>query len=236
MSRSIDGVIFAETWHRTANEVLDIANKPYVFVHRQFASTHQYSVTPDEVFGARLATSHLIALGHRRIGYINGPEHFYASADRLRGYQAELAAHTIPFDPALVTRGDWEVESGYAGCRQLLQASPRPTAIFAGNDRMAVGAIYALFDAGLRVPEEMAVVGYDNQEVARIFRPSLTTVTLPLYEMGQATAQMLLDLMEGQSGPAEEVKIRGQLIVRASCGSTNGAGAAAAPNPRRRRR
>ena len=218
VSRSIDGVIFAETWHRTANEALDLANRPYVFVHRQFGSEHQYSVTPDEVYGARLATGHLVRLGHRRIGYINGPEQYYASADRLRGYQEELAAAGMAFDPNLVTRGDWQVESGYWAGRQLLAATPRPTAIFAGNDLMAAGAMYALFDAGLRVPQDIAIVGYDNQEIARIFRPSMTTVTLPLYEMGQTSAQMLLSLMRGQPKTQEEVKIRGHLIVRESCG------------------
>ncbi len=219
VSRSSDGIIFAETWHRSANETLALANKPYVFVHRQFASESRASVTPDEVYGARLATGHLLRLGHRRIGYINGPEHFYASADRLRGYQEELAAHGVALDDALVTRGDWQVESGYTAASALLEARPRPTAIFAGNDLMAVGAMYAIFDAGLRVPQDVAIVGYDNREIARLFRPSLTTVTLPLYEMGKASAQLLLDLMDGDEAPAQEIRIRGRLIIRESCGA-----------------
>jgi DNA-binding LacI/PurR family transcriptional regulator len=219
VSRSIEGVIFAETWHRSANETLDLANRPYVFVHRQFASTHPYSVTPDEIYGARLATGHLLRLGHRCIGYINGPEHFYASTDRLQGYREELASAGIMFDPALVTRGDWNVDSGYQAGRQLLTGTPPPSAIFAANDLMAAGAMYALFDAGFRVPQEIAVVGYDNQDIAHIFRPAMTTVTLPLYEMGQASARMLLSLMRGQAESREEVKIRGRLIVRESCGA-----------------
>jgi LacI family transcriptional regulator len=218
-SRSIDGIIFAETWHRSANEILELSNKPFVFVHRQFASEHPYSVTPDEIYGARLATGHLVDLGHRRIAYINGPVEFYASSDRLRGYAEELAEHGIAYDPALVTRGDWQVESGYAGAVELLAAEPRPTAIFAGNDLMAAGAMYAIFDAGLRVPQDVALVGYDNREIARIFRPSLTTVTLPLYGMGQASAQMLLDMLAGKEQLHEEIKIRGRLIIRESCGA-----------------
>jgi LacI family transcriptional regulator len=218
-SRSIDGIIFAETWHRSANEILELSSKPFVFVHRQFGSEHPYSVTPDEVYGARLAVSHLIKLGHRRIGYINGPVQFYASADRLRGYCEELAVNGILFDPALVTRGDWQVESGYAAAAELLTIQPRPTAIFAGNDLMAAGAMYAIFDAGLRVPQDIAVVGYDNREFARIFRPSLTTISLPLYGMGHASAQILLDLLAGKDEPHEEIKIRGRLIIRESCGA-----------------
>lgn len=218
-SRSIDGIIFAETWHRSANEILELSNKPFVFVHRQFASEHPNSVTPDEVYGARLAVSHLVGLGHRRIGYINGPVQFYASADRLRGYCEELAVHGIIFDPALLTRGDWQVESGYAAAAELLAIQPRPTAIFAGNDLMAAGAMYAIFDFGLRVPHDIAIVGYDNREIARIFRPSMTTITLPLYGMGQASAQILLDLLAGKDEPHDEIKIRGRLIVRESCGA-----------------
>jgi len=219
VSRSSDGIIFAETWHRSADETLALSNKPFVFVHRQFASESHASVTPDEVYGARLATGHLAQLGHRRIGYINGPEHYYASGDRLRGYREELAAHAIPFDEALIIRGDWQVESGYAAAIALLDVRPRATAIFAGNDLMAAGAMYAIFDAGLHVPQDVAVVGYDNREIARIFRPSMTTVTLPLYAMGKASAQLLLDLMDGVAVPAQEIQIRGRLIVRESCGA-----------------
>jgi DNA-binding LacI/PurR family transcriptional regulator len=188
-------------------------------VHRQFASEHPYSVTPDEVFGASVAVGHLIGLGHRRIGYISGPVQFYASADRLRGYAQELAAHKIVYDPGLVTRGDWQVESGYAAAVELLAVEPRPTAIFAGNDLMAAGAMYAIFDAGLRVPQDVAIVGYDNREIARIFRPSLTTVTLPLYGMGQASADILLAMLAGKDELHEEIKIRGRLIIRESCGA-----------------
>lgn len=219
VSRSIDGIIFSETWHRTAVQMLDVASRPYVFVHRQFAVPGQFSAIPDELYGAQLATAHLVKLGHHRIGYINGPEHFYASEVRLQGYQAELAKAGIPYDPALVSRGNWDVDGGYAAARQLLDAQPRLTALFAGNDLMAAGAIYALRDAGLRVPEDVAVVGYDDREISRIFRPALTTVTLPCYEMGQASGQMLLDRMAGRSDAGEEVKVRGHLILRQSCGA-----------------
>ena len=166
VSRSIDGIIFSETWHKTAVELLDVASKPYVFVHRQFAVAGQFSAIPDERYGAQLATSHLTGLGHRRIGYINGPEHYYASEVRLAGYQAELANAGIAYDPALVARGDWKVDGGYAAMQTVLQSAPDLTALFAGNDLMAAGAIYALRDAGRRVPEDVAVVGYDDRDLA----------------------------------------------------------------------
>jgi LacI family transcriptional regulator len=219
VSRSIDGIVFSETWHHTAVESLDLASKPYVFVHRQFAAPGQASVIPDERYGAHLAMRHLFSLGHRRIGYINGPEQYYASALRLEGYRAELAGAGLEFDAALVARGDWELESGYAAMQRLLEARPRLTALFAGNDLMAAGAIYALQDAGLRVPHDVAVVGYDDREISRTFRPRLTTVTLPCYALGQAAAQMLLDRMAGKLEVSEEVQVRGCLLVRESCGA-----------------
>jgi DNA-binding LacI/PurR family transcriptional regulator len=220
ISRSIDGVLFVESWHRSANETLDLAQKPCVFAHRQFAAPNPYSVRPDEVYGAQLAVGHLIRLGHREIGYINGPAHYYASAERLQGYQLELDKAGIPFDPALVADGDWSVESGYRAMQTLLEREIRPTALFAANDLMAVGAIYAMADANLRVPEDIAVVGYDDREIATIFRPALTTVTLPCYEMGHASARMLLNLLEGAQESGDEVRIRGRLIVRDSCGTS----------------
>ena len=124
VSRSIDGMIFVETWHREANEAVEIANKPYAFVHRQFAAAHPNSITPDEVYGAQLAVNHLIQLGHRRIGFITGPEEYYASHDRLQGYQIELARASIPLDVDLVTVADWETSGGYAATQELLQLWP----------------------------------------------------------------------------------------------------------------
>lgn len=222
LSHSVAGVVFVETWLHTANSILDLANKPYVFAHRLFGTPDQYSVIPDEIYGSRLAVHHLLSLGHRRIGYINGPQEYYASTDRLRGYQLELAEAGITFDPTLVEAGDWLQPSGYQAAQRLLNNPVRPTAIFSANDRMAVGAIYALQDAGLRVPEDIAVVGYDNQEMASIVRPSITTVTLPCREMGQAAAKLLLSVLNHQPVGPEELKVKGELIVRQSCGASIG--------------
>ena len=105
VSRSIDGVIFVESWHRSANETLDLAGRPYVFVHRQFDAGYRYSVAPDEVYGAKLAVQHLMRLGHVRIGFVNGPIHFYASTDRLQGYREAITASGIAFDEQLVAAG-----------------------------------------------------------------------------------------------------------------------------------
>jgi DNA-binding LacI/PurR family transcriptional regulator len=222
ISRSIDGIIFVESWLRGANPTLDLANKPYVFVHRLFSGTFNNSVLVDEKYGARLAVEHLAKLGHRRIAFINGPSGWDASADRLAGYKDVLAQLGIAYDPQLVEEGNWEVQSGYPAARKFLALEQRPSAIFAANDLMALGAIYAIQEAGLRVPEDIALVGYDDRDIAGLSRPTITTVTLPCYEMGQASARLLLSRLENQIETEEPIRIRGKLIIRESCGAETG--------------
>lgn len=221
--RQMDGIIFVETWHRSAKAIRQITDKPFAFVHRIFRGESENSIRVDELYGARLAVSHLIQLGHTRIGFINGPKNWDAAKERLRGYRTELAEHKIPYSERLVKEGDWEVKGGYAAAQKLLERPKnRPTAIFAANDLMALGATYAIQEVGLRVPEDVAVVGYDNRNFAGIVRPALTTVTLPAYEMGNAAAKLLLNLINKRIADVENIEIRGELIVRQSCGADKG--------------
>jgi DNA-binding LacI/PurR family transcriptional regulator len=220
LSHSVEGVVFVETWLSTASSMLELANKPYVFAHRLFGTPKKNSIVADDTYGARLAVSHLIKSGHRRIGHISGPEEFYASVARLQGYQTELAEAGITFDPTLVEACDnWQLPSGYQAAQRLLKITLPPTAIFAANDRIALGAIHAIQDAGLRVPEDVAVVGYDNEELASLVRPAITTVTLPRYEIGQAGANLLQKLINQEIGASEELQVKGELIIRQSCGA-----------------
>jgi LacI family transcriptional regulator len=222
ISRSMDGIIFVESRLHGANPTLDLANKPYVFVHRLFSGTYGNSVLVDERYGAHLAIEHLVGLGHKRIAFINGPHGWDASANRLVGYQEALTQLGIPYDPELVEEGTWEVQSGYPAAKKFLALAQQPTAIFAANDLMALGAIYAIQDAGLRVPEDIALVGYDDREITSITRPTITTISLPCYEMGQTSAQLLLNLIENQKEMEGPVRIQGKLIIRESCGAEEG--------------
>jgi len=217
---SIKGIIFVETWHRQATSELGLNDKKVVFVHRLFSLPSLYSIVPDEIYGARLATQHLVDLGHQRIAYINGPMNYYASTDRLKGYQSILHEAGIAFDESIIARGDWEVRSGFEAALRLLDHPERPTALFAANDKMALGAIYAAQKLGLRIPYDLAVVGYDDTELASLVQPMITTVTLPCYEMGEAAARMLLELLAGSDDYKEEQRIRGELMIRESCGAT----------------
>jgi len=220
--RQIDGIIFVESCIRSSDEVSKLADKPHVFVHRLFSSLSPNSVVPDDLHGARLAARHLAHLGHRRIAFINGPEGWDATINRMAGYQEELAAWGIPFDAALVQRGDWEVQSGYLAAKNLMGLKERPTAIFAGNDLMALGAIYAIQEAGLRVPEDVALVGYDDRDLSGFVRPAITTIRMPCEEMGYTSAELLLRIIGGEVECIEPILIQGELVVRQSCGAREG--------------
>ena len=220
VNRPVDGIIFVESLHAATSDTLEQINKPTVFVHRLFASSVKNSVVPDDRYGSKLAVNHLAALGHRRIAYINGPERWHSAKRRLAGYKEALEALGLSVDSALIQPGDWEIAGGYDATQKLLEIEARPTAIFAANDLMALGAIYAIQDARLRVPNDVAVVGYDDRDFARIFRPKITTVSLPVYEMGVAAAELILkQLTEGRQDEEEEEKVKGQLFIRESCGA-----------------
>lgn len=219
ISRSIDGVIFVESWRDEPNNTLDLANKPYAFVYRLFNGSYANSVILDDISGAKLAVEHLLKLGHRRIAFINGPHGWEASRERLVGYQNTLAQYGIPYNPSLIETGDWEVGSGYQAAKKFLLLPDRPTAVFAANDLMALGAIYAIQEAGLSVPGDVAIVGYDDREIASFSNPTITTIRPPSFEMGQMAAQLILDCLENQTEVKDPIRLQGQLIIRESCGA-----------------
>jgi LacI family transcriptional regulator len=219
VSRPVDGIIFVEYSHFAVNETLEQSNKPYVFVHRLFGSNILNSVVPDDHYGAALAVRHLINLGHQRIAYINGPEGWHTSQRRLAGYKDELTANGIAIDPDLIQPGDWEFEGGYMAATNLLALNHLPTAVFAANDVMALGAICAIQNASLNVPNDIAIVGYDNRGFARIVRPKISTVSMPVYEMGRTAAEMLLKQIEEGRQAIDEIKIKGSLFIRETCGA-----------------
>jgi LacI family transcriptional regulator len=220
--RQIDGIIFVESHIRSSVEVSALINKPHLFVHRLFNSLGVNSIVPDDHYGARLAVKHLVELGHRRIAFINGPEAWDATTNRFAGYRDELLASGIEFDPALVYQGDWQVQSGYGVAQQLLALSQRPTAVFAANDLMALGVIYAAQDVGLSVPSDLALVGYDDRDFTGFVRPALTTIQMPCEKMGQVAADSLLRLIKGEIEVVEPTQVQGQLVVRQSCGMGKG--------------
>ena len=219
LGRAVDGMIFVESGHLVPTAELEKAGKPYMFVHRLFGASIQHSVVPDDYAGTQLAMAHLFSLGHRLIAHISGPHGWHSARRRVDGYLDALAAHAIAIEPGLMLESDWKFEGGAEATQQLLAASPRPTAIYVANDHMAWGAIETIRAAGLRVPDDVAIVSYDNREFSRVLRPKLTTVSLPAYEMGKKAAEQLSLKLLGETVAADEVKICGTLYIRESCGA-----------------
>ncbi|HLH83782.1 MAG TPA: LacI family DNA-binding transcriptional regulator [Trebonia sp.] len=166
--------------------------------------------------GGLAATDHLLSLGHRRIGAITGPNDYLCSLARVDGYRSALERAGVAFDPALVRYGDFHHEGGFARAVELLELPDPPTAIFAGSDQQAFGVYEAARQRGLRIPEDLSVVGFDDLPVARWASPPLTTVRQPLAEMGSAAAQMLGELIEGLPLRSNRVELSTELIVRES--------------------
>ena len=174
------------------------------------------SVSAAHMSGADQAMKHLLDLGHRRVAQITGPRGWVATEDRRRGYRAALAASGILPDPTLEREAEPEIDQGRAAAEQLLELSEPPTAIFAFNDNIAIGAIQAARARGLRVPEELSVVGFDDVEHATIVTPALTTVRQPLAEMGRTGVSLLMRLLEGQRFETLHVELATRLVVRDS--------------------
>lgn len=183
----VEAVIYATVMTRqvAVPEALYNAGVPVVLLNCFSADRHFPSVVPAETAGGRRATEALIAAGHRRIAHITGEMWMDAARDRLRGYREALAAAGIPDDPALVVEGNWLPSSGYETTRRLMLLANPPTAIFCANDRTAIGCYEALKELGFRIPEDVSVVGYDDDEVARHLSPLLTTIELPHRLMGR---------------------------------------------------
>jgi LacI family transcriptional regulator len=166
--------------------------------------------------GGRAATEHLTSLGHRRIGFIAGPTSLLCSRARLDGYRAALDAAGLPVSDELVQPGDFYHESGFRGASALMALPDPPTAIFASSDQMAFGVYEGLRQRGLRVPDDVSVVGFDDLPEARWASPPLTTVRQPLAEMGTLAARMLLRLSRGEETESPRVELATDLIVRNS--------------------
>lgn len=171
----------------------------------------------DNRSGARSAVAHLIEQGHTRIGMIAyAPTVFTGAEERIQGYRDALDTHGIEVDEDLIRAGAYSSESGYAAMLDLLRAETKPTAIFASSDEIAMGVLAALHEQGVRVPDEMAVVGFDDNPLSRFTIPALTTVHLPFEEMGRQAGKLLLDLIRQKAEPDVEHRLPTELVVRKS--------------------
>jgi LacI family transcriptional regulator len=192
---------------------------PFVVIDPRYALPDGVpSVGAAHSAGAKAAVDHLIGLGHTRIAAITGPSDWCANQFRLDGYRAALASAGVLPQPEWIAASDFSIDGGFAAAREFLALSPRPTAIFAFNDNMAIGALYAAREVGIAVPRALSIVGFDDVESASLVAPMLTTVRQPLQEMGRMAANLLTRIMDGQTVEALRVDIETRLVVRESTG------------------
>jgi LacI family transcriptional regulator len=190
---------------------------PYVVIDHQGFDSFSPTVVASNQRGAHEATAYLLCLGHRRIGFIAWTAKTSSAFERLEGYRAALAAQNVPFDPALVSAGNFVQPDGFVAAQKLLDLDPPPTAFFAANDESAFGAIEAIRSRGLTIPGDLSIVGFDDIPRAAYMFPPLTTVRQPLIDMGRAAARLLLTYIQEPERAAERVVLDTQIVLRESC-------------------
>ena len=220
MQGSVDGLI---VMYPNVNALLDKnsfpVDIPLVLLHNRASDDRFYSITVDNFGGAHAMVNHLIQVGHQRIAIIKGEDSNIDAIERLRGYNEAIKAAGL--DYRTVFGGDFTQNSGYEAARQILSSSPMPTAVFASNDAMAIGAMSAFREAGLSIPEDIAIAGFDDIPIAKYLSPPLTTIRFSIKKMGELAVQNLIGAMAplGQEAAKQEL-LPAELVVRQSCGST----------------
>jgi LacI family transcriptional regulator len=210
-------VIDYETLESSYLELLRQRQFPYVLIGQIDEQKKSTVVDSSNWQGGYEATRYLIELGHKKIAFITGFMAIHSARERLAGYQAALQEAGLAVDERLIVEGDFQVNGGYKAAQRLLELSPRPTAIFASNDVSAFGAMDALRHAGLNVPKDMSVIGFDDVPQASTIYPKLTTVRQPLGEMGHLAVKLLLEQINHSETNPKQITLETSLIIRDSC-------------------
>ena len=221
-SEHVDGVLITPVQtDKKSILMLEESGIPFVLVARHFSDVDTDFVVADDVQGGYLATTHLIEKGHERIAFINGPSYNSSAIERFQGYNKALNEHNIKVNERLITNGALTMEDGYAHARALLaKSAPNPTALFTFSDFVALGAMKAVREAGLRIPDDMAIVGYDDIAFAFCLEVPLTTVRIPKREIGEEVVSILGKKMSGEKCHSR-LRMPVELVVRQSSLSTN---------------
>ena len=219
LAAKVDGLILAsEGICLGCLETLQQRDTPVVVLGRTTRHASVDSLRPENIGGAQTAVTHLLGHGYRRIAMIAGPRTQQHAADRERGYEMALQSHGIPYDPALVVYGDFGEASGYRTMQDLLFQTKPIDAVFAANDQMAIGALAAAGEAGIRVPEDVALIGFDDITAACYAQPPLTTVHQDMHGQGHLAVRMLLARIGGSTEATVTEVTPTELVVRRSCG------------------
>ncbi|MGM0877304.1 MAG: LacI family DNA-binding transcriptional regulator [Bacillota bacterium] len=226
LQKQADGMVLL-TARLDKTKLEEISNHfPMILACEYMDGLNVPSVSIDNISSARKATEHLIRLGHTKIAHITGTINVILSRDRLRGYQQAMMSHDLDIVSAYIQEGDFsfEFESGYNQMLKLLALETPPTAVFAFNDEMAMGAIKAAKDSGLNVPDDLAVVGFDNIKMSSVHEPKLTTINQPKYEIGKKAMELLLKIINGETMHKKKIVLKDELIIRESCNSESRVG------------
>ncbi len=201
--------------------VRDLYQKGFpIVLHGRLNGTDIPWVDVDNVCAAGMAVDHLLDLGHRRIGMItNAPLAYAASRQRLQGYRKALERAGLPYEEALVREGNFDEESGCVAVGELMSLEEPPSAVFVASDVVAMGALRALHEAGVHVPKQVAVVGFDDITAARFITPALTTVHVPTFGLGWSAAELLIRIIKGDRPNEAQVVLKSKLVARESCGT-----------------
>ncbi|KYP81414.1 LacI family DNA-binding transcriptional regulator [Ferroacidibacillus organovorans] len=219
-SKRVDGMILLTS--RTTDPLLELVTElriPSVLIGRPFNSLPISWINNDNRLAAHDMTQHLIRMGHRRIGYIGGSQELVVSLDRLRGYSDALFEADLKLDPQCIVSGEFLEDVGYSGMMRLLALAERPTAVVASDDVLAFGAMRAAGELGYSIPDDLAIVGFNDIPLAKLSNPPMTTVNVNIYELGVQATHLLLDEIQGSvRGPKHQI-IEHQLVIRRSCGA-----------------
>lgn len=217
LSKQVDGILYVGVHTRDVTGFIDI-NRPVVYLYSYTTLETDYSVNYDDELAAYEATNYLIQLGHRKIAIISGLMDSNNSRSRFNGYYKAFMEQSLIFEPSYIKTGDWEFHSGYLLCKELLSHSARPSAIMAMNDLMAGGAIQACKEAGLEIPRDISVIGFDNREFSAFITPKLTTMSLPLREMGNKSIEIISGLVNNKMPSENKFSFKCKMVVRESVG------------------
>lgn len=218
-SRRVDGLIMAPSGAPgDYDDLFAEVSTPLVFIDRKIPKAPADAVVVDNANGARQVVEYLLRLGHRRIAAITGVPHISTTSERIQGYRQALENAGLPVHPELLRGGNSRLEGGYQAGLALLALAERPTAIFATNNVMAIGLMRAVAERGVRCPEDLSVACFDDFEWASVFRPRLTTVAQPTYDMGVKAAEVLFARLDGGlTGEPQEIVLSPTLVIRDSC-------------------
>ncbi|WCK56450.1 LacI family DNA-binding transcriptional regulator [Aneurinibacillus sp. Ricciae_BoGa-3] len=212
--RLVDGIILA-TARMAKDEIYKLSQEIPVVLACEYIDDYEIpTVSIDNISAAREATEYLIEQGHTEIGLITGPLDVILSRDRVKGYRQALLLHDLPFRDFFIQEGDFSVKSGYEIMMKYLAHEHKPTAIFASSDEMAVGALKACKSKGLRIPDDICIIGFDDIPLCTLVEPELTTVAQPKYEIGSQAMKMLLNIIERKGLVQKQMVLPHQLMIR----------------------